>query len=150
MSARDVSGNAWEWFGNAGHFIASSDCRFHLCTLIGEYLVSTVGEYLPDSEVREIMASSRGITLTGRGDARRANWMQKIGYETIGLDRKYETMVFRVSGKRCEVPDCGCGLPVVEEWGELDMNGYNDAGSATRGHYEMCRRWEQKQDGATP
>ena len=37
----------WKWYGNAGHFIGSNSCRFHLCTEIGDFLVSTVGDYFP-------------------------------------------------------------------------------------------------------
>ena len=49
----------WEWYGNAGHFICGHSCRFHLCTKVGSYLISTVGEYVPDSFVRAILKESR-------------------------------------------------------------------------------------------
>ena len=137
---RAVPVEAWEWFGLPGHFIAASHCRFHLCTLIGEHLVSTVGEYLPDSAVREISAKSRGITLEGRGDAREADFLDKLGYEDIGYGRKYETMVFRTTGERCTSSDCGCGLPKIIPH-ELDFCGYNRAGDAARGHQKMCEKW---------
>ena len=100
----------WKWFGSPGHLIVSLDCRFHLCTQVGGHLVSTVGEYLPDSSVREILAKSRGKTLEGIGEMRRADFLDKIGYEEIGCGRKFETMVFRVSGDLCK---CGCGMPNV-------------------------------------
>jgi hypothetical protein len=129
----------WQWFGDAGHFICGHDCRFHLCTLVGDHLVSTVGKYLPDESVREIFAKSRGVTLTGMGDERRAQYMHEIGYEEIGCDRTYETMVFR-AGEPCTVADCGCGLPKITGH-ELDSGGYNDAGAATRGHMAMCEKW---------
>ncbi len=131
----------WKWFGNAAHFICGHNCRFHLTTLIGHYLVSTVGEYLPDESVREIMARSRGIQIEGRGDARRADFMKKIGYEEIGCDRKYETMVFK-AGAPCSVKECGCGLPSIDG-SELDFAPYNQAGDATTGHLEMCRQWAE-------
>ncbi len=131
----------WKWFGSPAHFICSFDCRFHLATLVGdgEYIVSTVGEYLPDSNVRDILAESRGKPIEGRGDARRADWMQKFGYEEIGLDRTYETMVFK-AGEVCKVEGCGCGLPSISGQ-ELDFNGYNTAGDATKGHYALCEKW---------
>lgn len=133
----------WQWFGNAAHLNVGQDCRFHLATLVGPWLVSTVGEYLPDSGVREIMPQSRGITLTGRGDERRASWMKQVGYEEIGAGRKYETMVFR-AGEPCTAKGCNCGLPLAEDWSELDSDGYNDVGSATRGHMAMCERWADR------
>jgi hypothetical protein len=128
----------WRWYGNAGHLIVGSDCRFHLCTEIAEYLVSTVGEYLPDSEVCDFLANSRGKPLEGRGDDRRYDWMKKFGYEEIGYGRKYETMVFKTKG-RCESKDCGCGLPTIIP-SELLSDTYNRADDATRGHHAMCDR----------
>lgn len=142
-----VERSEWKWFGHAAHLIVGSDCRFHLATAInGEYLVSTVGEYVPGSQVREVLAETRGIKLEGRGDAREADYMDKIGFEDIGAGRKYETLVFRFS-RVCDELECGCGAPLPDDWSELDANGYNDAGSATRGHYEMCERWAQKGTG---
>lgn len=135
------SPTTWKWFGHHGHLIVGRDCRFHLCTQVGDYLISTVGEYLPDERVREIIAQSRGVELRGKGDERRADFLKKIGFETIGLDRTYETMVFRVGDDVCDTPECGCGMPKVEDWGELDMEGYNSAGDATRGHVAMCEKW---------
>lgn len=62
--------DTWVWCGEAGHFICASDCRFHLCTRVGNHRISTVGDYRP------------------RGGER-----QEIGYK-----RFYETMVFAVAG----------------------------------------------------
>jgi len=126
----------WEWYGDPGHFICSHDCRFHLCTVIGEYIVSTVGKYFPDAPVREILAESRGIKLTGRGDERRNDFLEKIGYEEIGLDRTYETMVFK-SGERCNSKGCNCGMPSIASH-ELEFSAYNDPKSANEGHLALC------------
>ena len=137
----------WQWFGNVGHFICGFDCRFHLCTKVGAYLVSTVGQYFPDESVRESVAESRGIRLVGRGDDRKADYMRRIGFEEIGLNRTFETMVF-LAGEPCAEVACGCGLPKIS--GEsLAFAAYSDAGAATAGHMEICRRWaEQAIDGA--
>lgn len=134
----------WRWYGNAGHFICSSDCRFHLTTEVGRFLVSTVGQYLPDSAVREITSKSRGVFLEGRGDAREADYMKKLGFEEIGLGRTFETMVFKLGTTRCTRPDCDCGLPDVADWGGVVQEGYNDAGSATRGHMKLCAKYAKK------
>lgn len=131
----------WKWFGHPGHFICAFDCRFHLCTQVGEYLISTVGEYSPDAPVREILASSRGITLTGRGGKRVADYKNKIGFEDIGFDRKYETMVFR-AGKVCVSKECGCGLPSIDG-GDLYFRGYNKAVDAASGHLEACYKFDE-------
>jgi hypothetical protein len=132
----------WKWFGRAAHFICGNDCRFHMATQVGNYLISTVGEYLPDSQVREIMAKSRGIKLEGKGDAREAEFLAANGYEDIGYQRKYETMVF-LAGPPCRRKDCGCGVPKINGR-ELDFKGYNTAKDATEGHMELCLKWSKK------
>lgn len=142
------SPDQWEWFGSPGHLIVAEDCRFHLCTKVGPWLVSTVGEWLPDSSSWHIYAESRGITLADRGDAARADFKNKIGYIEIGSGRKYETMVFRLSDERCTAEGCECGMPVVHEWGEIDSDGYNLRGDAQRGHYAMCERWAARPEGS--
>jgi hypothetical protein len=128
----------WKWFGCPGHLIVARDCRFHLCTQIGGFLISTVGEWFPGESVREILAKSRGVELRGRGDVREWDYMKKIGFEEIGCDRKYETMVF-AAGKPCNEPDCNCGQPAIDGC-ELEMDGYNDRASATAGHMNLCRK----------
>ena len=135
----------WKWFGNAGHLCVAQWCRFHLCTQIGEYLISTVGQYWPDRTVREIHAKvydPEWFTKYGilRGDNFDAKYMERFGYETIGCDRTFETMVFKTTGEVCISQDCNCGMPTLN-FSELDADGYNDAGAATRGHYAMCEKW---------
>lgn len=128
----------WQWFGHAGHFICAQWCRFHLCTKVGDYLVSTVGEYVPDAQVREILANSRGIVLEGRGDYRLADYMNKIGFEKLGAWGTYETMVFK-AGTPCTSKDCNCGLPTIDG-SELAASRYDSARDAALGHYEFCRK----------
>ena len=138
----------WKWYGHAGHFICAQWCRFHLCTVVGGYLVSTVGEYWPYREVREIHAKvyDPGWLADNqhlKGDTFDAAYMKRFGFETIGCDRKYETMVFR-AGKPCTFKDCRCGLPTIDG-SELDFGGYNNAGEAAKGHYTLCQKWDKKQ-----
>ena len=139
----------WEWFGSPAHFICSLDCRFHMATLVGPWVVSTVGEYLPDSGSWDIYARSAGVTLDGRGDDRRGQFLREVGWVEIGAGRKYETYVFRATGERCKAPDCGCGLP---EWtgSEIDSEGYNERGDAQRGHVAMCEKWSRRPEGSAP
>lgn len=129
----------WQWFGKPAHFICSHDCRFHMATKVGPWVVSTVGEYLPDSQVRDILAKARGIVLSGKGDERLASWMEQAGYEEIGSERTYETMVF-VAGPPCG-DGCGCGVPTLRSASERDFRGYQNAHDATAGHYELCEKW---------
>ena len=109
----------WQWFGNAGHFVGSSKCRFHLCTRVGDVLVSTVGQY-----------------LVHEGDRH---------FTEIGVHRKYETMVFRVDGPPCSEAGCDCGMPRLRAYKVLESAGYNGAGAATEGHLELCRKWDKKE-----
>lgn len=133
----------WEWFGSAGHLIVGYDCRFHLATLVGPWWVSTVGEWLPDSNSWDIYASrAGGIPGHLRGDEKRSWFLKNVGYLEIGAGRKYETMVFRaIPDERCDRDECHCGQPEIADWGEIDSDGYNDRGDAQRGHYAMCERW---------
>lgn len=134
----------WEWFGNAGHLIVSEWCRFHLCTNVGKYLVSTVGEYWPERLSRELHAQIydpkwHEENRNRRGDDYDHAYMKRFGFEEIGCNRKYETMVFR-AGTRCT---CGCGMPIISG-SELDSDGYNDRKTANVGHNKMCKKWARK------
>lgn len=106
----------WRWFGMPGHFIGADSCRFRLCTAVGKWLVSTVGDYHPPSR-------------TTRTE--------------IGLDRFYETMVWRAGGP-CVADGCCCLQPSLEG-DELDMAGYQTGFEAQAGHLAMCRKWAEKQ-----
>lgn len=128
--------NDWVWMPHPGHFICASHCRFVLNTAVagGKYIVSTVGEYVPDSTVRKIL-----FPTTLRGDEEEREFLRQKGYQEIGWDRKYETMVFKAkpSKQRC------CPF-VMEEADEQDMRGYNDPGEAYEGHLEMCEKWDKQ------
>lgn len=144
-SVERIPESEWKWFGNAGHFICSHWCRFHLCTLVGGYIVSTVGQYWPERPVREIHAKvvdpkwlQKNKDL--KGVYFDAAYMDKFGYEDIGHERKFETMVFKAGKKICKLKSCGCGLPVIDG-SELDFGAYNTAGEATNGHMELCKKW---------
>lgn len=137
----------WKWYGNAGHLCVGYDCRFHLCTKVGPWLVSTVGQYWPSRSSREIHASiydpkwlSENKAL--RGDYFEAAYMKRFGFEEIGAGRTFETMVFR-AGEVCKAKGCACGMPTTVG-GELDFAGYNDAGAATTGHMAMCAKWSKR------
>lgn len=63
----------WVWCGYAGHFIGADRCLMHLHTRVGDYRISTVGDY--------------------RGFPGRA--AEPIG---AGEESMYETFVFEVEG----------------------------------------------------
>ncbi len=128
----------WVWMPHAGHFVCGNECRFRLNTYVGGYIVSTVGEYLPDSAVREILGDLRKLNLEGRGDDRQADFLRKNGFEKIGCDRTYETMVFKA--RRSKNKCC----PWEVSGSELDYAPYNDADSAYEGHLKLCQKWSRK------
>lgn len=75
MAKQDsIPADEWVWYGFAGHFIAGSRCRYHLCTRIGGYLVSTLGAYYPEGATKA----------------------EPIG---AGVKSLYETMVFHCDGE---------------------------------------------------
>ena len=123
---------------HAGHFLLGNKCQFRLNTYVGKYIVSTVGEYLPDEGIREILNKTRNLELQGMGDEREADFLKKNGWEKVGYNRKYETMVFKA--KKSNFKCC----PFTIKLGEIEMNGYNDAESAYRGHLKMCNKYAKK------
>ena len=119
--------NEWKWFGHPGHFICGRWCRFHLCTQVGNYLISTVGQLVHPRH-------------SDGSEQREAAWLEKHpNGEEIGCGRTYETMAF-LAGEPCKAKGCGCGLPTIDG-SELDCDGYNNAASATKGHMAMCRKY---------
>ena len=104
------------WYGNGGHFCGLSDCQFHLCTEVGDYLISTVGEYYPDGYKK-----GRGMCALG-----------------LGEKDLYETMVFRISS-RCQ---CGCGLP--NGYDNIETFRYATPKEANEKHRELCEKYRRK------
>lgn len=133
----------WVWMPHPAHFICAFDCRFHLATYVGKYIVSTVGELFPDAGVREINASLAGIELQGKGDERKRDYIKRIGYETIGHDRKYETMVFKAAKRFAKGPDHDCCLWEIKSGENIDMLGYNTPAEAYAGHMRLCKKWSK-------
>jgi len=79
---------------------------------VGEYLISTVGEYYRDQDDKEM--------------------------STLGVGSKdfYETAVFHFEG-RC---GCGCGLPEIIP-SEGEMKRYETPKEANEGHLAMCEKY---------
>lgn len=141
-----ITKDKWIWMPHPAHFICSKDCKFFMSTKVGKYIVSTVGEYLPDFRVREIFAKTRGKEIKGKGDEWDYNYMKQIGFEELHLGGIfYETMVFKAvpsvkkSGGGCEV------CPFQQDSGnDLDSEYYKTSPEAFKGHYKMCLKWAKK------
>lgn len=104
----------WIWMPHAGHFCGARSCNFRLNTYVGGYIVSTIGEYVPGSYC-------------------------STEWEEIGSGRLYETMVFKA--KKIKEACCSYEAIVSEQ---VDFEGYNDAGSATKGHMRLCKKWVKR------
>lgn len=153
----------WVFMPHAGHLCISHMCRFHLNTYVNGFIVSTVGEYLPPIDCLKILLESRirfpkliiddegkvkseaipeeikNKLLSLKGDYFELAYLKTFGYEELGLNRTYETMVFRA--KKNDDPTSQC-CPWAQNGDSLDMEGYNDPSSAYQGHMNMCYKYE--------
>ena len=145
---KKIKKEKWIWMPHAGHLIVGDQCKFHLNTKVGKYIVSTVGEYWPDRQVREIHAKVYNPKWLEEnkhllGDNFDVTYFKEFGYEEIGCDRKYETMVFRA--KKSKYKCC----PYEMITGELDFEGYNTAEEAYKSHLKLCKKWAERSCKAT-
>lgn len=144
MSKVKITKDKWIWMPHPAHFICARDCKFFMATKVGKYIVSTVGEYLPDYQIRELYAETRKVNLEGRGDARLADYMKKIGFEDLRYDGwKYETIVFGATKRRGEGEGC-CPWTIIVVSDNKDEIAYKTAEEAYRGHYKLCNKWAKK------
>lgn len=133
----------WIWLPHSAHLIVGDKCQFHLATYVGKYIVSTIGEYWAEQEVRRIHAKIHNEKWYEenkelKGDYFDNAYMKEFGYEEIGCGRIYETMVFKA--KKSKFRCC----PFVIQSGEVDFKGYNNPKEAFNGHYKMCLKWSKK------
>lgn len=107
-----ISESEWKWFGHPRHFCGSPNCHWHMVTEIGNFVVSSIGDYRPP--------------------------MNEGQQKEIGCDRKYETYVFAIGNEVCE---CGCGQREFSNGPrEVAAYGANEPGKARQNHMDMCYR----------
>lgn len=124
VGKRKMTEEDWIWMPHPGHFCASYDCRFILNTYVNGYVISTVGEWVPDS---------------------RRKGEREESFETIGLGRLYETVVFKAKkNEDLEHQCCPYLADLDSDNFELDFKGYNDPTLAFKGHYDLCDKWSKK------
>ena len=133
----------WIWMPHAGHFILAGKCKFTLNTYVGTYIVSTVGELWPERGVREIHAQvydPQWLTKNKQfmGDNFDSVYFKRFGYEDVGCDRKFETMVFKAKKSKDEC----CPYEIIVSKNK-DVGAYNTPGEAYRGHLRLCDKWSK-------
>jgi len=94
----------------------------HLHTRVGDYRISTVGDYHP-------------LDVLNPDRERRAQPVEKAHPIGAGDAALYETFVFVVAGEGTH------GEGEVQDWGEIDSERYATAEDAERGHMEFCRKY---------
>lgn len=114
-----------------GHLIVADQCHWWRTTDVvnehGAFRISTIGDWRPDPM-----------------------WPGAKSPMEIGVDRLYETMVFRLSTKphQCDSPDCEeNGALEIESFSQLDMKGYNTSVDAQAGHEQMVTYYMEGDDG---
>ena len=139
---KEIQQNKWIWYGNALHFICGNKCQFHLATKVGKHVISTVGELWLERGSREIHAEVHDIKWLQENKHLLGNnfdyaYKKRFGFEEIGCDRKFETLVFKIA------KDYECGCPKIEP-SELDSDMYNSHEEANKGHLKMCKKWAKE------
>ncbi len=111
-----IERSEWRWQGSPGHCIVGDRCVWHLNTVVGPWLVSTIGEYYPDG-TRNPM-------------------------RPIGAGRNYETMVMRAEA--CPPEHAAeCGESHIDSGECVDFAAAQTRVEAERNHNELCERWAE-------
>jgi hypothetical protein len=101
----------WIWMPHPAHFCGAESCRFRMATYVNGYIVSTIGEWFLKDKTEK---------------------------QEIGLNRFYETMVFKAIKSDCKA----CPYE-IESGCEIDIEGYNEPEEAFEGHYKMCEKYDK-------
>lgn len=102
---------SWIWLPHPAHFVGAFRCDFRLATVVGDFIISTVGEYRFSAD-------------------------KKIS--KIGPDRFYETMVF--FKKDYNLENCGCYKFEIDG-DCIELDGYDKCDEAMSGHNKICRKY---------
>lgn len=104
--------------GCAGHLIVAHKCHWRRHTQVGNYRVSTVGNYFPYRDKPR---------------------------ETIGAGEHsfFETLVFETTDEQ-DPENESCGCRAVKDWSEIDGERYATAGEAQAGHERYIEKYLAK------
>jgi hypothetical protein len=133
----------WIWMAHPGHYRWADFCRFRLCTYVGNYIVSSVGEYLPNFTEDNLDKVNMIDSLIGLAKIRKeysdddsdipGNSYEKL----VGSSYLYETIVFKSLENTSE---CKCCIAICDDE-EIEKNEYNTQELAFAGHYELCEKY---------
>jgi len=101
--------------GCAGHLIVSNRCRWKRHTQVGNFRISTIGDYYYDGK------------------------RQSLDYPA---NLYFETMVFKTLNEQEEGNE-GCGCMQVVSFSELDGERYATAGEAQQGHEKYINKYRR-------
>lgn len=109
-----------------GHLIIADDCQWYLHHHVGNYCVSSIGDYRPDGVSLEL---AKTYTPWSIGP----NSMIQIG-----MDRWFETRVVPLSEEGCEdgIEECNCPHGGGEE---MLLRGYCTQAEAEEGHMSIIQ-----------
>lgn len=89
----------WVWCGYPGHLVASASCRFHMNTRVGDWRISTVGDYFPSSDQKQIglgtwhetaIVAVVGHGQHGEGEVSGDYWIEPYSEKSSdGLDERH-------------------------------------------------------------
>ena len=102
-----MTSSEWVWHGAAGHNSESDKCKFHLCTDIGQYRISTVGRYHPEGVGRSspMKATANGCpygytTYVFKIGA--SPWEEHLDSDKVELDGATDEKAERMHMQMCE------------------------------------------------
>jgi len=108
----------WKWFGYPGHLCISNRCGFHMCTRVGNYLISTIGHCF-DKEDKEL------ISLVPKSSDL---------FETMVFPYKHDT-----EDKFEDAYPAQYNFPQEE----IDFERYTLPDKAIKGHMKFCNKYAE-------
>jgi|TARA_Y100000310_G_scaffold103241_1_gene101550 hypothetical protein len=138
----------WIWMPHAGHFILGHNCRFRLCTYVGKYIVSTVGELWQDTTCQKIHAEVYDPKWYEenkhlKGDDWEFAFKKEFGYFPIGPTKEELYESFVGIAKESEQPCCKYEIDFEKDCDFNDGERYATAKEAYEGHLALCEKWSR-------
>ncbi len=124
MNNREIDRSKWKWLGLAKHYILAPRCCWHMATIVGEYIINSVGcrhtKEASDPYERDLTNRESFHSYCTVGDKDRLSF--------------FVTMVFKaeIDGE----------TTIADTSDQLDMESYHSMSEAEEGHVLMCEKWD--------